>query len=63
MKPFPAITVKPARLNKDFFANAKAQSWWHLRKLFRNTFRAERDGLQPRRNHFDQQHDENKTAC
>ncbi|WP_368568666.1 TerL protein [Enterobacter roggenkampii] len=29
-----------ARLNKDFFANAKAQSWWHLRKLFRNTYRA-----------------------
>lgn len=31
---------QPSRLNKDFFANAKAQSWWHLRKLFRNTFRA-----------------------
>ncbi|EGV8338316.1 TerL protein, partial [Salmonella enterica] len=29
-----------ARLNKDFFANAKAQSWWYLRKLFRNTYRA-----------------------
>lgn len=31
---------QPSRLNKDFFANSKAQSWWHLRKLFRNTFRA-----------------------
>lgn len=28
------------RLNKDFFANAKAQSWWHLRKLFQNVYRA-----------------------
>lgn len=36
----PGDNGKPARLNKDFFANAKAQSWWHLRKLFRNTFRA-----------------------
>ncbi|SCC62013.1 TerL protein [Kosakonia oryziphila] len=33
-----------ARLNKDFFANAKAQSWWHLRKLFRNTYRAVEEG-------------------
>ncbi|PAV10838.1 TerL protein [Arsenophonus sp. ENCA] len=29
-----------ARLNKDFFANAKAQSWWHLRKRFQNVYRA-----------------------
>ena len=36
----PGDNGKPARLNKDFFANAKAQSWWHLRKLFRNTYRA-----------------------
>lgn len=36
----PGDNGKPARLNKDMFANAKAQSWWHLRKLFRNTFRA-----------------------
>lgn len=36
----PGDNGKAARLNKDFFANAKAQSWWHLRKLFRNTFRA-----------------------
>ncbi|EAM6322367.1 TerL protein [Salmonella enterica] len=36
----PGDNGKPSRLNKDFFANAKAQGWWHLRKLFRNTFRA-----------------------
>lgn len=34
-----------ARLNKDFFANAKAQGWWHLRKLFRNTYRAVVEGM------------------
>lgn len=34
-----------ARLNKDFFANAKAQSWWYLRKLFRNTYRAVVEGI------------------
>jgi hypothetical protein len=28
------------RLNKDMFANWKAQSWWHLRTLFQNTGRA-----------------------
>lgn len=36
----PGEDGQKARLNKDFFANAKAQGWWHLRKLFRNTFRA-----------------------
>lgn len=36
----PGDNTRVARLNKDFFANAKAQSWWHLRKLFRNTWRA-----------------------
>ena len=34
-----------ARLNKDFFANAKAQSWWYLRKLFQNTYRAVVEGM------------------
>ncbi|HHV8996030.1 TPA: TerL protein, partial [Shigella flexneri] len=29
----PGDNGKPARLNKDFFVNAKAQGWWHLRKL------------------------------
>lgn len=28
------------RLNDDFFENRKAQAWWHLRKLFKNTHRA-----------------------
>lgn len=28
------------RTNEDFFANRKAQSWWHLRQLFLNTYRA-----------------------
>lgn len=36
----PGDNGQPARINKDFFANAKAQSWWHLRKLFRNVYRA-----------------------
>lgn len=38
-----------ARLNKDFFANAKAQSWWHLRKRFQNVYRAvvEKQPLKP----------------
>lgn len=28
------------RTNRDFFANRKAQGWWHLRQRFQNTFRA-----------------------
>ena len=28
------------RTNQDFFANAKAQAWWHLRRKFQNTYRA-----------------------
>lgn len=28
------------RKNKDFFANRKAQMWWHLRTLFENTHNA-----------------------
>lgn len=36
----PGDNGRNARLNRDFFANAKAQAWWHLRKLFRNTWRA-----------------------
>lgn len=31
---------KGARLNGDFFANAKAQGWWSLRVKFQRTFRA-----------------------
>lgn len=37
---FPGDNGRPGRLNKDFFYNAKAQAWWHLRTLFRNTYRA-----------------------
>lgn len=33
-----------ARLNKDFFANAKAQSWWWL-PAFQNTYRAVVEGM------------------
>ena len=33
------------RTNKDFFANRKAQAWWHLRTLFLNTYRAVVDGM------------------
>lgn len=35
----------PGRTNKDFFANRKAQAWWHLRELFKNTHRAVVEGL------------------
>ena len=28
------------RTNEDYFANSKAQSWWELRRRFRNTYRA-----------------------
>lgn len=28
------------RTNEDFFSNRKAQSWWHLRMLFENTYNA-----------------------
>lgn len=35
---------RAGRTNKDFFANRKAQGWWHLRTLFQNTARAVLDG-------------------
>jgi hypothetical protein len=31
---------KKGRTNEDFFKNRKAQSWWHMRTLFENTFKA-----------------------
>lgn len=34
-----------ARTNEDFFANFKAQAWWHARILFRNTYRAVVQGM------------------
>ncbi|MGP4771883.1 terminase [Acinetobacter sp. PFS20] len=36
----PEGEIVEKRLNKDFFANLKAQSWWWLRLLFQNTYRA-----------------------
>lgn len=33
------------RLNKDFFANAKAQAWWSLRLRFQATYRAVVEGM------------------
>lgn len=44
-KPIPSASPetgdkKGARLNGDFFANAKAQAWWSLRVRFQRTFRA-----------------------
>lgn len=36
----PDAQMVPGRKNKDFFANRKAQGWWHLRSLFQNTHRA-----------------------
>ncbi|EMH4928943.1 TerL protein [Serratia marcescens] len=37
---------RPARLNKDFFANAKAQGWWSLRTRFQKTYRAVTEGME-----------------
>jgi len=36
----PDGSIVPGRKNKDFFANAKAQSWWSLRARFEATYRA-----------------------
>lgn len=40
--PKPGSSYDPykGRLNKDYFANAKAQAWWALRKRFSLTYRA-----------------------
>lgn len=32
-------------LNKDFYANLKAQAWWQLRRRFERTYRAVVDGI------------------
>jgi phage terminase large subunit len=34
----------PGRTNRDFFANLKAQAWWHLRSRFQNVHRAVAEG-------------------
>lgn len=36
----PESQMVPKRLNKDFFANRKAQAWWALRLRFQETYRA-----------------------
>lgn len=33
------------RTNEDFFQNYKAQAWWWLREIFKNTYRAVVEGL------------------
>lgn len=46
----PIVTASPddrdsgERVNKDFFANAKAQGWWELRVRFQRTYRAVVEG-------------------
>lgn len=42
----PEKEMIPGRLNKDFFANAKAQAWWSLRARFQETHRAVVHGLE-----------------
>jgi hypothetical protein len=37
---FPERMMIPGRKNEDFFANQKSQSWWHLRFMFQETWRA-----------------------
>lgn len=32
--------------NEDFFENYKAQAWWHLARLFENTYRAVTEGIE-----------------
>lgn len=41
----PGDNGRQARLNKDFFANAKAQAWWSLRTRFQKTYRAVKEGM------------------
>lgn len=36
---------KDSPLNKDFYANLKAQAWWQLRRRFERTYRAITEGL------------------
>lgn len=43
--PIPTVTPRKGsdrkeRINKDYFANAKAQAWWSLRIRFQRTYRA-----------------------
>lgn len=43
-KPLPKTEYSKGRTNADFFANAKAQAWWGLRKRCQNTYRAVVEG-------------------
>ncbi|MGJ0626361.1 hypothetical protein [Xenorhabdus bovienii] len=40
----PGDAFSEPRLNKDFFANTKAQAWWSLRTRFQKTYRAVTEG-------------------
>jgi phage terminase large subunit len=46
---FPDRNIEPGDahtpLNKDFYANLKAQGWWHLRRRFEKTYRAITAGI------------------
>jgi len=41
----PDGSMVEGRLNKDYFANLKAQSWWALRLRFQATYRAVAEGM------------------
>jgi len=41
----PEREMVAGRKNRDFFANAKAAAWWHLRLRFQNTYRALHEGI------------------
>lgn len=41
----PEGSLVEGRTNRDFFANLKAMSWWHLRLLFQQTYRAVVEGM------------------
>ncbi|MDE2434718.1 MAG: PBSX family phage terminase large subunit [Sphingomonadales bacterium] len=40
-----AIYAGTRKSNRDMFANIKAQAWWHVADLFRNTYNAVRGGM------------------
>lgn len=42
---YPEREDEPGRYNKDFFANRKAQEWWHVRKAFERTWKAVTKGV------------------
>jgi phage terminase large subunit len=43
----PTGELVPGRKNEDFFLNAKAQAWWHVRRKFEATYRAVVLGQRP----------------